>query len=40
VDGISGATLTGNGVTYLIQYWLGEHGYGPYLKEVRERTSS
>ena len=40
VDGISGATLTGNGVTYLIQYWLGEHGYGPYLDEVRERTSS
>ncbi|MEM7433599.1 MAG: Na(+)-translocating NADH-quinone reductase subunit C [Myxococcota bacterium] len=31
VDGISGATLTGNGVTHLIRYWLGDHGYGPYL---------
>lgn len=35
IDGVSGATLTGNGVTNLIQYWLGDHGYGPYLKNVR-----
>ena len=31
VDGMSGATLTGNGVTNLIQYWTGPHGFGPYL---------
>lgn len=36
VDGISGATLTGNGVTHLVQYWLGDHGYGPYLRALRE----
>lgn len=36
VDGISGATLTGNGVTHLIRYWLGDHGYGPYLRALRE----
>ena len=36
VDGISGATLTGNGVTRLIRYWLGDHGYGPYLRALRE----
>jgi Na+-transporting NADH:ubiquinone oxidoreductase subunit C len=35
VDGVSGATLTGNGVTNLMQYWLGEHGYGPYLRKLR-----
>lgn len=35
VDGISGATLTGRGVTNLLKYWLGEHGYGPYLKRIR-----
>lgn len=31
VDGLSGATLTSNGVTYLLQFWVGEHGFGPYL---------
>jgi Na+-transporting NADH:ubiquinone oxidoreductase subunit C len=36
VDGVSGATLTGNGVTNLLQYWLGDHGYGPYLRKIRE----
>jgi len=35
VDGVSGATLTGNGVTNLMQYWLGEHGYGPYLRRLQ-----
>jgi Na+-transporting NADH:ubiquinone oxidoreductase subunit C len=34
VDGVSGATLTGNGVTKLLQYWLGDHGYGPYLRTL------
>lgn len=37
VDGISGATLTGRGVTSTLRYWLGEHGYGPYLKRVRSQ---
>ena len=36
VDGISGATLTANGVSRMIQYWLGEQGYGPYLERLRE----
>jgi Na+-transporting NADH:ubiquinone oxidoreductase subunit C len=36
VDGVSGATLTGNGVTKLLQHWLGDDGYGPYLRDVRE----
>jgi Na+-transporting NADH:ubiquinone oxidoreductase subunit C len=35
VDGISGATLTGNGVTNLMRYWLGDHGYGPYLRNIQ-----
>jgi len=35
VDGIAGATLTSNGVTRLLQYWLGEHGFGPYLNKQR-----
>jgi Na+-transporting NADH:ubiquinone oxidoreductase subunit C len=36
VDGMSGATLTGNGVMYLIQYWTGPHGFGPYLNRMNE----
>ena len=35
VDGLSGATLTSNGVTNLVHFWLGENGFGPYLENVR-----
>lgn len=34
VDGLSGATLTGNGVTNLMHYWLGERGFGPFLQRI------
>ena len=36
IDGLSGATLTSRGVDNLIQYWLGEDGYGPVLAQLRE----
>ncbi len=32
VDALSGATLTSNGVQNTLDYWLGENGFGPYLK--------
>ncbi len=32
IDGLSGATLTGNGVTKLVQHWMGPEGFGPYLE--------
>ena len=35
VDGLSGATLTSNGVTNLMRFWMGELGYGPYLARLR-----
>ncbi len=38
VDGISGATRTGRGVTRLIQFWAGPDGYGPYLGRLREEA--
>jgi len=38
IDGISGATLTTNGVTNMIQYWLGDEAYGPILRNLKERT--
>jgi Na+-transporting NADH:ubiquinone oxidoreductase subunit C len=34
VDALSGATITSNGVTYMLQFWLGERGFGPYLKRL------
>ncbi len=31
VDALSGATITSNGVTNLIKFWMGENGFGPYI---------
>lgn len=36
VDGLSGSTLTSRGVTHLLHFWLGEHGFGPYLENYRQ----
>jgi Na+-transporting NADH:ubiquinone oxidoreductase subunit C len=38
VDGISGATRTGTGVTNLLHFWLGPDGYGPYLARLKEEA--
>jgi Na+-transporting NADH:ubiquinone oxidoreductase subunit C len=35
VDGLSGATITANGVTSSMKYWFGEHGYSKFLAAVR-----
>ena len=35
VDGLSGATLTANGVTNLVQFWMGTDGYAPFLANLR-----
>lgn len=35
VDGLSGATITSNGVTALVRYWLGPDGFGSYLHQLR-----
>ena len=35
VDALAGATLTSNGVDHLLQFWLGEQGFGPYLAKLR-----
>jgi Na+-transporting NADH:ubiquinone oxidoreductase subunit C len=39
IDALSGATITSNGVTSLVQYWLGPDGFGPYLARVRSADS-
>jgi Na+-transporting NADH:ubiquinone oxidoreductase subunit C len=40
VDGISGATVTSRGVNNLVQFWVGESGYGPYLNRLREELAN
>jgi len=39
VDGISGATRTGTGITKLLHFWLGPDGYGPYLQRLRAEAT-
>lgn len=34
VDGLSGATITSNGVTNLLRFWLGDDGFGEYLDSL------
>ncbi len=36
VDGISGATLTVDGVDDLITFWFGENGFKPFLAQLKE----
>ncbi len=36
VDGLSGATLTANGVQHTFDFWLGDKGFGPFLAKVRD----
>ncbi len=37
VDALAGATLTSKGVDRLLQFWLGEQGFGPYLAKLRQQ---
>ncbi len=39
VDGLSGSTLTTRGVDNMVQYWLGENGYGPFFDKLKEEHS-
>ncbi len=35
VDGLSGATLTSNGVRNLVKYWMGDSGFKPFLTNLK-----
>ncbi len=35
IDGLAGATLTSQGVSNLLNYWLSDQGFGPFLERVR-----
>jgi len=36
VDGMSGATITSNGVKWMVDLWLGPDGYGKFLQGVQQ----
>ncbi len=40
VDGLAGATLTSNGVTNLVRYWMSEEGFAKYLSKVRTKGAT
>jgi Na+-transporting NADH:ubiquinone oxidoreductase subunit C len=38
VDGLAGATLTSNGVTNMVRYWMSNEGFAPYLNKIRAKS--
>ena len=34
VDALAGATITGNGVEHMINFWLSDYAYGQYLRKL------
>ncbi len=36
IDGLSGSTITSKAVTQSVRFWLGDQGYGRFLKKFRE----
>ncbi len=39
IDALSGATLTSRGVQNLVNFWMGDSGFGPYIRKFREQRS-
>ncbi|MFC1796022.1 Na(+)-translocating NADH-quinone reductase subunit C [Pseudomonadota bacterium] len=39
VDVLTGATVTADAVTGLVQYWFGPHGFQPFLESLREERT-
>ncbi|NQZ30388.1 MAG: Na(+)-translocating NADH-quinone reductase subunit C [Oceanospirillaceae bacterium] len=39
IDALSGATLTSNGVTNLVQFWMGKNGFAGYLSNLKAGES-
>jgi len=39
IDGLAGATLTSNGVTNMVQFWVSEKAFGPFLQRIQRGES-
>ena len=40
IDGLSGATLTTQGVEHLLEFWFGDHGFQPFLNRLKNKDNS
>ena len=40
VDALSGATITSNGVSNLLQFWMGDRGFGRYIAKQKGVSQS
>lgn len=40
IDGLSGATLTADGVSKLMEFWFGDHGFKPYFSQLKNKDNS
>ena len=40
IDGLAGATLTSNGVTNMIKFWMGQNGFGPFLERFKDNNTN
>lgn len=39
IDGLAGATLTSNGVSNMVKFWMGDKAFGPYLNRLRSKKA-
>lgn len=39
VDALAGASLTSRGVRNLVQFWVSENGFGPFLKKITQELA-
>ncbi|WP_151704509.1 Na(+)-translocating NADH-quinone reductase subunit C [Nitrincola alkalilacustris] len=40
IDGLAGATLTANGVSNMISFWMGDSGFGPFIANLRAASET
>lgn len=40
IDGLSGATLTSKGVSGLLEFWFGDHGFKPFFAQLKQKEST
>ncbi|MEL7496368.1 MAG: Na(+)-translocating NADH-quinone reductase subunit C [Planctomycetota bacterium] len=40
IDALSGATITSNGVTSLVEFWMGDRGFGAYIEKQKSDGGS
>jgi Na+-transporting NADH:ubiquinone oxidoreductase subunit C len=40
IDGLSGATLTSLGVSGLLEFWFGDHGFKPFFAQLKNKDNT